>query len=295
MKTQGLNSFFCAIQTICFILFFGFILFFFSYHTLLSLSEAQQGLWGLLKAIIYNENGHIETNSQWHLSFKIINIILGFLAVLFSFSMFSSGLSALFYRILAKKYGYIEFNPVFSFKKAAKWQLYKYFSIFQPIMIFCLSFALILLSGIMFFNILVSVAGIIPSFVTLILNFINLNLMFFFAFAVLVMAWNFITLTFGAEIAVSEPSLYNERISLRAKRIVFSSPLNILMFLAYIMFVALLITQINSFNLADLNTFMIFFGLNIINYAGIKYLKTYLYINSLLKYYEKMKLSYGHF
>lgn len=273
-----------------FIFVFGVVFAVFTYSTLISFTEIQSELTSFLKSLIYNEEGQIGLSIKLTLALKIINTILFLFSALFSFALFSSGLSGLFYVIAARKHGYEVIDQLHALKKIIEWQIYKYLRTFLPLFGFILVTGVLFLLGVILFNFIVTSSGIITGLTSFILGFIGFNLMFFLALAVLATIWRTANLSFGTEIALSEPDLDNKTIALRSKRIITASGKNILLLFVYIVFVTLLLIQPVSLNIVDGQAFIAFFILNSINYAGVKYLKTNAYIYSLLNYHEKTSI-----
>ena len=291
MKVQTFNNFFYTGRIFLFILLFGLIFALFSYYTLLSLSEVHQGFFDFLKALIYNENEGIGFVPKLVLTAKILNISLFFLLTLLSFALFSSGLSLFFYTWLAQKHGYEKINLLKAFKKSFKWQIYRYSYTFFALAAFVMISGLLIISGVFFFDLIVTAVGVNTGLTSFVLNFTGFNMMFFLSLAVLFTLWNGINLCFGTEIAVSEPDLDNKTISLRSKRIIFTKPETFILFFIYCVFGLFLVMQVGSLDLFDKTVFSTFFILNAFSYVMIKYLKTSAYINSLLEYYEKASIS----
>lgn len=291
MKNPKIKTLFEHAGIILFTIFFGLVFAFLSYNTLLSSLEIQQDIVEFLKALIYNEEDKLGFAAKAIISLKILNILLSFILMVFSFSLFSSGLTGLFYRTSAKKHGYEEVGHGRTLKKTVEWQLYRYSSTFLPLLVFILAAGMLFLLGVTFFNWIITGMGISTGLTFFILAFTGFNFMFFLSLAVLASLLKTISLGFGTEIAVSEPELENKIISGRSKRIISQLPGNFLLLFVYTVFVILLLVQAKSLNLMNASVFSAFFILNSIAYAGIKYLKTNAYINSLLNYHEKIKLS----
>ncbi len=286
MKTRINKDPFYLTRIVIFIFLSGIVSAVFAYSTLVCASEIQQDALSFLKALIYSDKTRIGLSIELTLALKVINTILLLLSALFSFSMFSSGLSGFFYVISARKHGYERIDQLHAFKKIIEWQFYKYTQTFIPLMGFLIFTGIVFLLGVMLFNFIVTSSGIITGLTSFILGFIGFNLMFFLSLAVLAVIWKSVNLSFGTEIAVSEPELDNKTIALRSKRIITACEKNILLFFVYIVFVSLLLIQVTSFNIFNEQTFIAIFVLNSINYAGLKYLKTNAYIHSLLNYRE---------
>ncbi len=283
------NNFLYFTRIIFFILFYGLLFALLSYYTLVSLSEIQQDILNFLKSLIYSEEDRLGMGAKLVLGLKILNVFLFFLLTLFSFSMFSSGLTGFFYVTSAKKHGYEKIDLPLALKKVTEWQLYKYPLIFLPVLKFILAAGVLFIIAVVLFNSIVAGIGVITGLSFLVLSFIGFNLMFFLSLAILVTLWKVINLSFGTEIAISEPGLDNQTISLRSRRIITAARSNALLLFVYLVFGFLLLVQLKNLDILNAQVFSIFFSFNALTYAGVKYLKTNAYIKSLLNYYEKAK------
>lgn len=291
MKNQKNSSLLYLVGIVFFILFFGLIFGLLAYYTLISVLEIQQDVLEFLKALIYNEEESFGAAAKFTLFLKTLNIVLYFLLALFSFSLFSSGLSGLFYTFSAKREGYEEVSQAQAFRKIIEWQLYKYFVIFLPLMGFVFATGIFILAGVVFFNYIVTGIGVSAAISFFILSFAGFNLMFFLSLAVLAALRKAINTIFGTEIAVSEPELDNRSIALRSKRIFPAAGSNFLLLFVFAIFALLLALQVKNLNIIDAQVFTAFILFNSVGYAGLKYLKTNAYIKSLLNYYEMAKLT----
>ena len=269
----------------------GLVFALFFYYTIVSFSGLHGNFFELLRSLIYNQDSSIWLAQQLILSLKTLNVILASLLTLFFFSLFSSGLSFLFYSILAKKHDYNYINPLKSLKKVVEWQLYRYSITFAPLLGFFFISGLLFFLGTAFFNLIVMMVGVNTGIVSFISSFIGFNMMFLFAFSGLITLWCLMSFCFGAEIAVSEPELDNKTIALRSKRLAFAVPENYILFAIYALFGILLVMQLKMVDVLNFRNFEAFFVFNILSFAGLKYLKTSAYINSLLTHHERASQS----
>ncbi len=289
MKDQKVYNFFYHLRISNFILITGLIFGLFFYYTLISLSGLQGSVSEALEILIFKQDSSFGLYPQIVLSLKVVNVFLGSLLSLFFFSLFSSGMSAFFYNLLAKKHGYEKVNLEETLKKIIDWQSYRYFKVLWPLGIYFITLSVFIILGSTFFNFIVSVIGINLSITSFIITFLGLNFMFLFVLALLFSLWNHLNMSFGTEIIVSEPEITNKNAALRSKRLIFTSGRNILLFLTFMIFISIVGKQLLIFDIQEIKTFFIFFALNCLGYAGIKYLKTSAYIKLLLNYYEKVK------
>ena len=241
----------------------------------------------ILRGLIYNQEGNIAFTQKAILSLKTINTVLASILTLFLFSIFSSGLSFLFYNIQARKYCYNYIKPANALKKVFEWQVYRYSVSIAPLLGFFLVAGLFFFLGTTFFNFIVALVGINSGVISFISAFISFNMMFLLAFSVLISLWNLINFCFGTEIAISEPELDNKTIALRSKRIAFAVQENLILFSIFALFGILLVMQLSMVDVINFRNFEGVFVFNIVSFAGLKYLKTSAYINSLLTYHEK--------
>ncbi len=288
MQSLRNSDFLSFVRITSFILFYGTLFALLCYYTLASLPEINQDILEFLKALIYKEDSETDIGSRITLGLNIFNILLFFLLAVFSFSMFSSGLSGLFYVISAKKYGYEEINLLQAIKRITEWQLYKYFLVILPLLGFITVAGVLFLLSVLFFNAIVTGIGLFTGISFFIMSFIFFNLMFFLSLSILGVLWKSINLVFGTEIAVSEPQLDNLKISLRSERLIRAARSNFLLLFIYVVFGFLLMIQLIYLDILNIGIFSVFFTFNALGYAGIKYLKANAYIKSLLNYSEKI-------
>jgi len=262
----------------------------FAYYFLLSADVVHVNVEEFFEELVKSQDEGADILPSITLGFQTLNAMLAFALTLFSFSLFSSGLSSLFYSKLAKKHGYEKVDGRQALRKTIEWQAYRYFFTFLPIAAFGVIFGILALLGIMLFNPLMMLVGFSAGLVSLLASFVGLNVMFFLSLAVLLTLWNFTGMVFGTEIAVSEPGLDNRTIAQRSGKIVYRSE-NLLLFLAYSVFVVFLATELARMhdNIPGLSAFVALFLINISAYTGIKYLKTSSYIRSLLNCYNSVK------
>lgn len=224
--------------------------------TLEAFSGIHTGVYQWLKSLIYEED-----KSFWGLFMQVTTGVL-FLCLTFMFYLlFSSGLSLFF---SGKSEG---------FMRALGWQLYKYANVFLPVVIVSTVAAALISVSIFFFNTLMTVSGISIGIVSFISTFAGLNIIFFSIFAIIFSLWLLLKFNYGTEIALNEPELNYKTIALKAKKFSVNLPL----ISVYLVFIAFFIMQLTKVN--ESTIFPLLF-LNIISYAGIKYLKTSAYVKS---------------
>lgn len=262
----------------------------FAYYFLLSADVVHVNVEEFFEELVKSQDEGADVLPSITLGFQTLNAMLAFALTLFSFSLFSSGLSSLFYSKLAKKHGYEKVDGRQALRKTIEWQVYRYFFTFLPLVAFGAIFGILALLGVMLFNPLMTLVGYSVGLVSLLTSFVGLNIMFFLSLAVLLTLWNFTGMVFGTEIAVSEPGLDNRTIAQRSGKIVYRSE-NLMLFFVYSAFVLFLVAELARMhdNIPGLSAFVALFLVNISVYAGIKYLKTSSYIRSLLNYYNSEK------
>ena len=183
MNLPKVNNLFYKVKIAFFIFLIGIILILSIYYALNSLSGLQENLFTWLKSIIYDENNSFGIFPKLLLFLKFLNIILFFTLTLVFYVIFSSGLSFLFYIILAEKHNYKRINLVQSFKKAFKWQLYGYYYTFFPIITFVLATMFFLFLSALFFKPIMAIVGIntgIFTFVSIFPSFLNVSFVRYF-------------------------------------------------------------------------------------------------------------------
>jgi hypothetical protein len=129
--------------------------------------------------------------------------------------------------------------------------------------------------------------------VTFLTSFISISLAFGFIFALGIAVWNtFITL-FGMECVVSEPELENFIIKKRSIKLSLAQKSNIKMYILYLIFLLTLVVQFLGIiifpDILNGGNFIILVALSVVDIAffiGLGYLKSSLYIESLLHKYN---------
>jgi hypothetical protein len=261
-----------------------------SYYFLLSADAVHVSVESFAEELIKNQDDGANMLPNITLGLQVLNVVLAFALTLFSFSLFSSGLSRLFYINLAKKYGYEETDRRQTLRKTIEWQVYRYFMAFLPLIGYAAVAGVLSLLAVLLFSPLMAIVGLSAGVVAILASFVGLNMMLFFALAVLLTLWNFTGMIFGTEIVVSEPELEKKTIARRSERIVYTRE-NFLLFLVYSAFILVIATEIVRMhdNIPGFWAFLMMFSTNTMAYVGIKYLKTSAYIRSLLRYYEQVK------
>jgi len=153
----------------------------------------------------------------------------------------------------------------------------------------------LIISSVILFNFLLKVAGVSISLTAFLVSFITFSMMFLFIISLFVSFWQFSSTLFGTEIAVSEPRLKNKIIAKRSKKLIISGYYNILLCISSFVLIYSIIFQIkyalttdlltNPANQQFLNFFIVF---NLFCLIAFEYLKASGYINSLIKYNEKI-------
>lgn len=260
------------------------------YYLLGSLSGIQQNIFEWLKSLIYEQKSGFELLPGASLGSQVLNIMSATFLTFFSYMFFSFCLSFVFYNFQAKKYNYKHLNFSASLKKAIQWQFYRYNSTFMPLLIFIITGGVLSVLLVTFFNQIMFFVGFNISAVSFVSTFIALNMLLLFSIIVLYSLWNMATLSFGTEISLSEPGLDNKKILLRSKRLIQTKPGNIMFLFINLIFISCLTFQFKNLDISgNIYLFTAFFLFNMISYAGIKYLKTSAYINSLIDYYKKVE------
>lgn len=182
------------------------------------------------------------------------------------------------------------------------WKLYRFGNIVAPpVVLASVTFGLGLLALYMF-----NVSSGLP-FISLSIQFIvGLFLIMLFSmftvFAFINSIWTFFTTVFGDIIAITEPDLPAKAVFERCGRIVFSSPMIYIFYLAYVVFLVGVLAEIvmlfMNYNIQDLIAFKmnfpLLFGVELVTlafYLTLNYLRFYTYHYALSNYYNKLPQS----
>jgi len=232
----------------------GFVLSF--YYTVNSFAGFNAAVFDWLKSLIYEQ----EKDSS-SIFLQVASIFILGVSTFVLYVLFSSGLSILFLR----KTG--------GFKRALWWKFYKYKKAFLPLWIVkTVAIAFVGLC-VFFFNAIVTFSSISIIITAFLGSFVMLNILTILLLSGVFSLSQMVKLNYGTEIALTSPEIDNKSVELLAKNEKINIPLlSIYLFFGLVLFLQMVKT--------DNTVFLPLLLLNVISYAGIKYLKTVSYIKS---------------
>jgi len=289
--------FFCNFiaQTSLIFIILGFLI----VLTLVTLSDV------VIPVILWFKNTFIEENisKSFFPPFGITLKILVFITSLYLIYTLYSILSTLccynFYKKLAYGFDFEEHNLDDLIFRGLKWNYYRICRIILPLVIVIVFFILIFSFSVLFFNVIVFLAGISIEFITFISTFMLTGMMFFSVIATVLCVWNEIITNFGISCIVIEPLLHNSRVFRRCRRLSFVLPSNFILYFLNFIFAFFLGIQFviavfypEVFTTEGVPLLLIILIVDILIFFALEYIKTKQYIKSLLHQYNKSTINY---
>ncbi len=266
-------------------------------YFLLNLSGIQEPVLNWIKTLLSKENIMIQNLFEFTTIFKLAGLFFSGGFIFLFYIVFSTVLSCIFYNFCSRKYRKIMHPLKYSIISGIKWNIYRTFLVMTPPLFIKWIGIILFFSSIILFNWFLKIAGISLSLTAFSVSFITFSLIFLFVFSLLISAWQLFSTIFGTEIAISEPKLSFSKIENRSRKLIFFNRYNMflcslfLILILSIVFQAKYILATNLFanpaNKDIINAIIIF---NLLFIITFEYLKSYGYINSLIKYnYEISK------
>lgn len=236
---------------------------------------------------------------SWKVIFNcILLLFISIIIILFVFiflCIISSITAYLAYRIAADKYSFKQPDLILVFKKSFSWEIYRILYVIKPInTVISIITVFVIVNFLLFNHILFFVSFGFPFFVFI-------SVLFFWCLfigiviSIFMAIFRIFTSMFGIDSAVSEPDLENFFINKRSSRLLLSNISNAKLVFAYFMFPAIIIIQITGFILSvfsgiipDIKLLLLLLIIDITYYLGLSFLKSSLYIDSIVKKYEKI-------
>lgn len=185
--------------------------------------------------------------------------------------------------------------------RTISWNIYRSILILKPLIIaIIVSLALFLLST-LFFNFLLSIAGISLGITVFVSAFIGISLLFGYIASFVLAIWHFIISAFGMEIAISEPGLSNGVVKARSEKLIFVKRQNIALFvmglfytfLVFAQFISVIVNR-NILSSENMYSILLIILFNIAFYVGLRHMKASFYVDSLLYQFNKIKTVTGN-
>jgi len=289
MNTRDLIKFLFSYIAL-FILLFVFTLLIL--YTLTTMSKVFFLIAEYIRLSIFEETLNTGINIPYMI-LKLISIIIAFYLLFIIYSVISAVATYKAYEVAAQKHSYKKPDLEDIFFKAISWNFYRTMYILSPVLSIGTVICLLFLLNIVLFNTILSIAGLSIEVITFLTSFISIGIALGFVFAAGLTVWNIFITLFGIECAVSEPKLENYIIKKRSIKLSLAQKTNIKMYVFYLIFILTLIVEFTGIimfpDMLNKENFMILTALIIINitfYIGLGYLKSSLYINSLLHKYN---------
>ncbi|MDD3014303.1 MAG: hypothetical protein PHC34_11425 [Candidatus Gastranaerophilales bacterium] len=289
MNAKNLIKFLFS-YTALFILLVIFVLL--TLYTLNTMSKVFFLIAEYIRISIYEENLNAEINT-FEMILKVGSITIAFYLLFILYSVISAVATYKAYEIAALKYSYKKPDLEEVFFKTISWNFYRLIYVLSPLLTIGTVIGSLFFLNIILFNEILSLAGFSIALVTFLTSFISISLAVGFIFVLGLTIWNIFITLFGMECVVSEPELNNNVIRKRSRKLSLAQKSNIKIYFFYTIFILALIVQftgvilfpdiLNEENLIILTAFIV---IDIIFFIGLGYLKSSLYINSLLYKYD---------
>ncbi len=224
------------------------------YYTSNAFTAINEMVYEWVKSLVYEQE-----KGPSGLFMQMGTIIILCTSTFIFYLLFSSGLSILFLR---KTEG---------FKRVLKWKLHKYKKAFIPLWAMKTIAIAFVAACVFFFNTIVTFSGISIILISFLASFALLNIITLLFISLVFSLSQIVKLNYGTEIALISPEIDNKSVETLAK----SEKINIPLVSIYLFFALFLILQLLKTNEAVLLPLLL---MNVISYAGIKYLKTTSYL-----------------
>jgi len=265
-------------------------------YTLSTISKVFYLIAEYIRISVFNETINIGINFP-DIVIKLISISIAFYLLFILYSTIAAVTSYKSYEIAAQQYSYKKPAPEDVFFKAISWNFYRIIYVLSPLLSIGTIIGILFSLNIVLFNPILSIAGFSIAIVTFLTSFISISLAVGSVFAVGLTIWNVFITLFGIDCAVSEPELENHTIRKRSKKLSLAQKSNIKMYILYLIFLLTLIVQFTGVilfpDILNEENFMILTALIIIDiilFIGLGYLKSSLYISSLLYKYDMITI-----
>lgn len=277
----------------------GVILFLISAILIVStIGLASDVYFNLYGAIIGIQNGHKIAEYELIFLLAFLKTITVFLLSYFTFGCLSL-LDVIFtyqaYKSAAGENEIKEFDIKEIIQKTLRWSYFKTGYILAPHFILFCFLAVLGSSAFIFFNYFSELAGYSIGIAAFVSVFLFTLLIFLFITAATLSTWRHITTFYGYECAVSEPALPNIKIIRRSEKLFFSDPFNAVLYLVNSAYIGLVIYQIFKYitfpsfiSIENSSAVFAALALNFIFIGSFKFFKAKMYVNSLIRYYEKI-------
>lgn len=179
------------------------------------------------------------------------------------------------------------------------WKLYRLFGVMAPPLVLGAVTFLVGLGELYLFNLSTGLPFISLSIQFIVALFLFMVLSLFTGFAFLNSVWTFLTTVFGDIIAITEPDLPAKTVFDRAGRIAFASPMILIFYPAYLVFLLGVVVEVylllSTYTVQDLITLNVniplILGLEVLTlvcYLSLNYLRFYTYHHALARYYNNL-------
>lgn len=264
-------------------------------YFVITLPSLYEPVFNLFKLIMSEENITNDFLPKIIIILKVFSLIISVGLIVIIYSTLSTVFSCIFYSFCSRNHKKISHPLKFSLIKGIKWNFYRIFLVLTPPLSIKAVGSFLLFSSIIFFNILLKIAGISISLTAFLASFIIFSLLFLFILSLLVSGWQLFSTLFGTEIAVSEPRLENKIIEKRSKKLILSKKVNIFLCISYFMLILMIIFQLKYVLTSDLLTnpsnhdfLNLVIIINLLCIFIFEYLKTSGYINLLVEFDDKI-------
>jgi hypothetical protein len=199
------------------------------------------------------------------------------------------------YEQAAKKHSYMLPDLIDVFNKSLSWNVYRLLYILNPLKTIGIIIVCSFITSIILFNFILALIGFNLAISAFLAIFVFLcfivGMLISFGMAVFRI---FMTL-FGIECAISEPVLDNYVIKKRSQRLLLSNKTNIKLFIAYFIFIIILLTQFlgiilypDKLNSDNITLLTICICLDVVSFLSLGFLKSSLYVDSIIQKYNRI-------
>ncbi|EKE04401.1 MAG: hypothetical protein ACD_20C00084G0021 [uncultured bacterium] len=269
--------------------------------SLITISDLIAPFFMEVKDVLLEESIQPESGLQAIMIFKFVLVIVMFYVMFILYAVSSAIHTYNSLRAANKRVAPAEVNLENLIFRTINWNVYRLILILKPPMVISIVSLTLFLSGILFFNWFLSLAGISLGATVFVSILVAISLLFGFIASFILSIWHFIISAFGMEIAISEPGLSNKVIRARSEKLVFVKRENIALFALGLFFVFLLFAQFISvivngdiLNSENIFSVLLIILLDIAFYVGLRYMKASCYANSLLYQFNKIKTVTGN-
>jgi len=251
-----------------------------------------------IKSILSKENIHnISFISPPVLILKLAILCSSLYLIFVAYSVASAIFTYSSYEIAARNFAYKKQDLTNVIFKAISWNLYRIRYILRPPAVILLVALMLVIFSILLFNSILTLAGISIGIITFTSSFTALGILFCFIFSMVISVQRAFTTVFGFDCAVSEPDLPNNTIKERSERLAFILPFNFNIHLLNLLSIFVISAQFfgailfpGFINQENFPLIIMIIILDIVFLLGLGYLRTSLYLDSLLHKHKKIML-----